>query len=89
MDAKTTLTDRALEEVSALALELFATTYGMDWEGAITEAVNTLVELATYAEAWDEQVSELDVDAGDDGDPDADYQAARYGGGLRATQVPA
>ena len=49
-----TLADTITAEVEALSLEIFCTTYGYDWQQAITEALVTVTDLATFASDWDD-----------------------------------
>jgi hypothetical protein len=52
-------------ELEALSLEIFATTYGVDWNQADELAEEHLPELLTYAQAWD-------CAAARDGNPNAE-----------------
>lgn len=45
-------------ELADLALELFSTTYGMDWQQAFEAARAMLSELIVYAYAWEEDYYE-------------------------------
>jgi hypothetical protein len=53
----TTLTDERLaarltDEIEALALEVFSTTYGCEWQRAIDTAIADLPDLIAYADTW-------------------------------------
>ncbi len=40
-------------ETAALAVELFCSTYGMDWDAAWNQAAAQLPDLLIYANLWD------------------------------------
>jgi len=51
---RSALIERAtLIERAALSLELFATTFGLDWDGADALAIEQLPDLLAYAASWD------------------------------------
>jgi hypothetical protein len=48
------LAARLAQEVEDLTVEVFSTTYGADWQAAITIALAELPDLIAYADAWDD-----------------------------------
>lgn len=48
--------EQLTKDLVNLALEIFITTYGCDWQQAIEMAFAMRVELTEYANRWDEDV---------------------------------